>query len=459
MKRKHFFIPIALLAMMAGMLAGCGGNGEPAPGEDVTIKLQIGLGPDATEADREVHDLQISKAKEKFPHITIEEEIMIPSSDYRQQYDRDLLSGLAPTASTTLPFVDIPTRIQNGTIADITEFVEGWDMKKDGKVFDKFDGAISRDGKWYAIPSNVTVMGTIYNKKAITKGGASPDNLPSDWASFTNVTKGIAQADSSMFGYEIVGKDWCAWPFTSWVWSAGGDMVKENPDGTYRLTFNEEPGIDAVMYLNELIWKHGATQKDILQDWSKNNDDIKTGKAAFGFADPSHFNATELAKYDLKQDDFGIMGVPGKSGGDSAVSLLGGNMITFNPKASKAQLKAAFDVYSYWSYDEDFLTEVWKIEQKHNVTDVWMPVRTDLFDKKFSILTNINDSMKGEIKALYDIAKPEPSCLNWNEVKNALVAPLQQIYLDKDLTRQKAQEILDKCADGLYSTYPNSFKK
>lgn len=459
MKLKRFLIPIMIIAIATSFFTGCGSKDKQSSGENVTIKLQVGLGPDATEADKEVHDLMISKAKEKFPHITIEEEIMIPSSDYRQQYDRDLLSGLAPTASTILPFVDIPTRIQNGTIADITELVEGWNLKKEGKVFDKFDASISKDGKWYAVPSNVTVMGTIYNKKVITKGGASSDNLPKDWNSFTNVTKGIVEADSSMFGYEIVGKDWCAWPFTAWVWSAGGDMVKENSDGTFKLTFNEESGVDAAMYLNELIWKHGATQKDILQDWSKNNDDIKTGKAAFGFADPSHFNATELAKYDLKQDDFGIMGVPGKSGADASVSLLGGNMITFNPKASEEELKAAFDVYTYWSYDEEYLTEVWKIEQKYNVTDVWMPVRTDLFDKKFSILTNINDSMKNEIKSLYDIAKPEPSCLNWNEVKNALIAPLQEIYLDEHLTRQKAQEILDKCAEGLYNTYPNSFRK
>lgn len=456
---KKILIPLMVLTMVFTLFTGCGENKTGSSSGNVTIKLQIGLGPDATKADIEVHDLMISKAKEKFPHITIEEEIMIPSSDYRQQYDRDLLAGLAPTASTILPFVDIPTRIQNGTIADITEFVKDWELKNQGKVFDKFDDAITKDEKWYAIPYNVTVMGTIYNKKAMSKGKVDKDNLPTSWEEFANVTKKIATADSSVFGYEIVGKDWCAWPFTAWVWSGGGEMVKENKDGTFKLTFNETAGVDAAMYLNELIWKHGVTQKDILQDWSKNNDDIKTGKAAFGFADPSHFDATELAKYDLKQEDFGIMGIPGKSGKDGAVSLLGGNMVTFNPKATKEQLKAAFDVYTYWGYDESFLEEVWKIEAKHNVTDVWMPVRTELFEKKFSILENISDSMKNEIKALYDISKPEPNCINWNEVKNALVAPLQKIYLDKDLTRDEAKKILDDCAEELYNTYPNSFKK
>ena len=41
-------------------------------------------------------------------------------------------------------------------------------------------------------------------------------------------------------------------------------MVRKNDDGTYKIAFNEPEGVDAAMFMNEMIWKYKMTQKDVL---------------------------------------------------------------------------------------------------------------------------------------------------------------------------------------------------
>lgn len=48
---------------------------------------------------------------------------------------------------------------------------------------------------------------------------------------------------------------------------------------------------------------------------------------------------------------------------------------------------------------------------------------------------------------------------HWNDVKNALVKPLQTIILTEDMTPEKAKELLEQCAEDLYAKYPDTFKK
>ena len=57
------------------------------------------------------------------------------------------------------------------------------------------------------------------------------------------------------------------------------------------------------------------------------------------------------------------------------------------------------------------------------------------------------------------VARPEPFCPNWNQLKDEIVKPLQTIYLTKGITRDEVKKLLDDCAEAMYQKYPDSFKK
>lgn len=436
---------------------------EPAATTAAPVKIMLWDKPnsDAKPVDTDMYNKTLELVAAKFSNITIDWQSLAPGVDYRQQYDKALMAGTAPTATKMFPYVDIPTRIANGTIAEITDLVNTWDLKKQpGVVWTAFDEAIStKDGKWYAIPHDAYLMGTLVNKKALTAGGGDVNALPKTWADFAAIGQKVTDPSVPRFGYELVGMDWCAWPFTPWVWSAGGEMVRKNDDGTYKIAFNEDPGIDAAMFWNQMVWQYKMTQKDVLHDWDAVGNDIKSGRAVFAWAMPNWLSQDDLAKINATLDDFAEIGIPSKDASIPMPSFSGGQVVTFNPKASKDEIKAAFDLYTYMTYDEAFNCAMWEIADKDQADDVNPCVNMSLTEKKYTYMKSIPDGLKASLLELAKGAKPEPYCGNWNDLKNALVKPLQEILLTKDISRDKVKQILDKCADELYTKYPASFKK
>lgn len=425
------------------------------------VKITLWLKPaaDATEAAKKNYELQISSIKEKFPNLEIVEEALKPGVDYREQYDKALMAGAGPTVSNNLPYVDIQSRIANGTIGEMTEFVNNWDLKKQGKVWTAFDDAISKDGKWYAVPWSPYLSGTVYNVKALKAGGGDPENLPKTWAEFAALGQKVTDKKIPRFGYVLVGMDWNAWPFTAWVWSAGGEMVRKNADGSYKVAFNEDSGIDAAIFWNEMVWKYQMTQKDVLEDWNAVQQDAYSGRGVFSWGDPSWYSNEQLSKYGLTQNDMGFAPIPAKDSSIQPAVFSGGEVWTFNPKATPEQKKAGWDIIQLLTYDESYLEKEWKLADDNKNMNSRIPARIDLTDKKFQMATSLPEVWKKGYATAFKTAKPEPYCAHWNDLKNALAKPLQTIILKKGITRDEVKKLLDGVAEDLYKKYPETFKK
>ncbi|MDR2657960.1 MAG: extracellular solute-binding protein [Oscillospiraceae bacterium] len=431
-----------------------------AEGEKVKLKLYLMPQDDAQEADWTLYDHEKNSVEAKYPDIEFEWTRLAPGTDYRQQYDTLLMAGDGPTLARQFPYVDIQTRLANGTIAEITEYVVNWDLKNQGLVNTTFDQAISTpDGKWYAVPFAPYVTGIAYNKAVIREAGGEPDHLPTTWSEFADLASQYTDKDEPRFGYLLLGSDYNAWTFTPWVWSAGGEMVRQNADGSWAIAFNEEPGVNAAMYMNELIWARNATQKDILESYDDYQNHFKAGQAAFGWGSPPDFTVEQLEKFDQVQDDIGVFPLPGKDEGGTPVAFAGGEVWTMSPLASKEQRDAAWDVLTYLSYDEEFLIEHWKLEDSLGQLNAKPSVRTDLVETKYALASKWPAHWAKELADAMAVAKPEPYCPNWNDLKNEIVIPLQTIYLKEGITFDEAKALLDDCAERLYEMYPETFKK
>lgn len=484
MKKTKLAALFLALAMLIAALAGCtsttpadsGESADPAapaeepaaePGaeepaaEGATVQLKLYMLPQDDDSDivKQRFEFIREKVETTFPNYEIEWTRMAPGTDYRQQYDKLLMSGDGPTLWNSLPFVDIQTRMRNGTIAEITDYVVNWDLRNEGKVNPSIEEALhDEEGRWYAVPYAPYIMGMLYNKTAIEAGGGSTETVPETWDEFAQVAQSLTDKDVPRFGYTLLGSDFCAWLLTPWVWSAGGEMVIPNGDGTYAIGFNQEAGVDAIMYMHDLVHKYGVTQTDLLESYDDYMSNMTVGYACYGWGLPTSLDKEKLAAYDEVQENFGVIPIPGKEAGQ-AVGFAGGETWTMHPQATKEQMDASWEILNLISYDEEFLRELWQLENELGLLDPKPSTRQDLVEVKYSYATNWPEHWKEEFAALNAIARPEPFCNEWNSLKDYIVQPFQQIIGDPDITREEAQALLDECAERLYTDFPEAYKK
>jgi len=440
---------------------GCSNNNEKKDNGSKNITITTWEKPldDASDVTKAIYEAKMQRIRDKFPNVNIVDIADSGDSGYRQRYDKALMAGNAPTYYSRFSYTDIPTRIKNKTLADISEYVNKWELKKEDKVITQFDDAITSDDKWYAIPSEAYLQATLIHKGALRKSGVNVAKMPETWEEFSDLGQKVTDFSKPLIGYEIVGVNWTSWVYTAWVWSAGGDMVKTNDDSTYKITFNDEPGVDAACFLHDMIWKYKMTQKDILQDISKIYSDVKSGSVCFSWASIADFSNNDFEQYDLKMEDLSMMPMPVKDKSIKPPVLSGGEVYTFNPRATKEELDVAWDIVTYMNYDEDELKTQWKVNNDNKNCNIKMPGRKDLYKTKLDMLTFVPQKNKDELVDMGNNVIAEPFCPNWTELKSELNNPLQKIYLKENITRAEVKEILDECANSLYTKYPGSFKK
>lgn len=459
MKRTKIIALFLATVSIVSVFSGCSSAKKTDDGK-ITIRMWSKTGADAEEVAVKLNEESEKRLIEKFPEYNFEF-LREPTGgvDYRQEYDKALMAGTEPSFYTKFSYTDIPARIENGTVADITSFMENWELKKEGKILTIFDEAISKNGKWYALPNYAYTQATMANLKTLAAAGHDTENLPATWDEFAKVGTEITDLSVPRLGYAMIGMDWCAWPFTAWVWSAGGEMVEKNADGTYKISFNSEAGVDAAEYMNKLIWEHKITQKDVLADLGSVYKDFINGTTAFAWYNMSSFEAEELAKYDLMVSDFAQMPMPVKDVSIPRPALAGGEVITFSPKLTEAELDAALKVVDWLYFSDESMQRSCDNIKEYSIVNTNVPGRVDWYERKLEANSQVTDKQREEFIELSENAKPEPYCAHWTELKSELVAPLQKIYITEGISRDEIKALLDGCADKLYQLYPDTFKK
>jgi ABC-type glycerol-3-phosphate transport system substrate-binding protein len=140
-------------------------------------------------------------------------------------------------------------------------------------------------------------------------------------------------------------------------------------------------------------------------------------------------------------------------------ALSGGEVYTFNPKATEEEIKAAWDIIMFQAFDEEQCKVGWKRASELRLFDLNIPPRKDMLEKKLEFFDYMPQSVKNDLINASKVAKAEPFCPNWTDIKTALVKPLQQIILKEGISRDEVKMILEKCAEEIYRKYPESFKK
>ncbi len=456
------FVLILGTCFLGGAFAA---GGQEAKSKDVTeekVKITVwGPRESYSQAEKDSWTFCVEEYRKRYPNVEIESMFTPEGMGVRQLYDKAVMAGNAPTVTNCIPFVDVPSRAKDGTIADITSMVENWDLiKEKGKINTTMDPALHIDGKWYGLMDYVYLAATPYNKTALKAGmGSSDITLPTTWDEFVSIGEQVTDPSIPRFGYLLLGMDWNAWPFTLWVWSAGGEMVEPNADGTYRIAYTDEPGVDVAELWNKMIWEYKMTQKDVLKGWSDFKDDMQAGRGVFGFGRMDYYTTVSEEKYGIPPETYGIFPVPGKDKNTPPVSLAGGNAWVFSATATEEELQAAWDFVMLSSYDEEFLYKKWEYQDSIGGLTDRVPARADLIDKKYAFGKSWAEGWAEQFAIVAKSAKLEYYCADWNNLKNIIAPYLQEILLNEGITRNEIKELLKKAAEETYNTYPESFSK
>jgi len=172
-------------------------------------------------------------------------------------------------------------------------------------------GAGVIDNASYGVPIGANTLALYYNKKILSAAGVDAASIK-DWNSLTAALKKVKSAGKKGITFSAINTEEGSFQFLPWFWGAGGDLTK----------LNSAKGVAALS-----LWKQwvdaGYAPKDVLQNTQTTSwQEFATGDYAF-----SENGTWQLGNADKAGFEYGVINIPGQSGGSAPVPT-GGEFVT-----------------------------------------------------------------------------------------------------------------------------------
>lgn len=184
----------------------------------------------------------------------------------------------------------------------------------------------------YGIPFQRSSVLLYYNADLLAEAGLE---APSDWA--TLATAAQALTTDAREGI-LIPNSWPYWVFQPFVAGAGGNIVSESDADVF---FNTEAVIDALQYWIDLYAVYNATPDGVQSNWGAAPGALVDGAAAMIV----HSSGSMRTILSSAQFEVGVMGVPGKDGGQFSVT--GGGNLYMMAGIDDATAQAAWDFVAW----------------------------------------------------------------------------------------------------------------
>ena len=351
-------------------------------------------------------------------------------------------------------FTDPPKFIKAGAAADVTELFRSKDLGRDlnPSALVPFS---DEQGHFYGVPIGIYVLCITYSRKLFKQAGLDPDAPPKNWADFRTAAAAVTSStEAKGFAHPSINNQG-GWHFTCWTYTGGGDMERQDANGKWQATFDEEPGRKWIQQLYDMRWKDQSIPEEVLIDAGKVEEWIATEQIAMGVTG-SDTIAGLVNNLGVNPEDFGVAAMP-QNGGNA--TLFGGYGFLFNAKSPPEVIDAAVDYVIYRFYDLGrYEADLKRKQQKGEAIGAPEP---PLFvgqtqEKRYAILSKYAnlplENFKPFIEDSAKIAmKAEPPFMA-QELYAAVDVPVQAVLTDQGADPLKAlaeaqktfQEQLDK---------------
>lgn len=344
--KKKLLAAMLCVAMAATSLVGCGGSGDSGKDTDTAKSSEKGSDEEKVEltiweTSRNKDDWYTSMEKkflEEHPNITLNK--VVKEGDPGNEFYQAVASGTAPDL-VNCSFTMMDSYITSGILEPLNQYTDEWDEW--GNFTKEYVDMFTKDGKVYGVPNQVAPMLFGYNKALFEEAGIKEP--PKTWDEAVEVAKKINDPDNQVAGYATLAAEWTEWFFQYYVWQAGGDLTKENEDGTAELTFTDPAVIKAAEYYQKLK-SEGVLQSDLTLKFSDLVTNFGLGK--IGMMPFAGDWVSEAITKGIDPDDIGLCLPPAGPSGKQTTAI-GGDCWVINAKADQTKKDAAWEYIKYYT--------------------------------------------------------------------------------------------------------------
>ena len=344
--KKKLLAAMLCVAMAATSLVGCGGSGDSGKDTDTAKSSEKGSDEEKVEltiweTSRNKDDWYTSMEKkflEEHPNITLNK--VVKEGDPGNEFYQAVASGTAPDL-VNCSFTMMDSYITSGILEPLNQYTDEWDEW--GNFTKEYVDMFTKDGKVYGVPNQVAPMLFGYNKALFEEAGIKEP--PKTWDEAVEVAKKINDPDNQVAGYATLAAEWTEWFFQYYIWQAGGDLTKENEDGTAELTFTDPAVIKAAEYYQKLK-SEGVLQSDLTLKFSDLVTNFGLGK--IGMMPFAGDWVSEAITKGIDPDDIGLCLPPAGPSGKQTTAI-GGDCWVINAKADQAKKDAAWEYIKYYT--------------------------------------------------------------------------------------------------------------
>ncbi|MCL5104357.1 MAG: extracellular solute-binding protein [Armatimonadetes bacterium] len=336
-------------------------------------------------------------------------------------------------------FRKLHTYIAQNFLQPLDEFVKR-DPDVLARVHPEIRKVITVNGHVYCIPWFQAAMALFYRKDLFREVGLDPDKPPKTWDEFYEYSKRLTDQDKGRWGF-FFPKTQGGYYLTSFIWQAGGDVVRKGKDGRYRAVFNSPAGVTALKFYVKMTrgkWtRNGKTYYGVANIVDDYQTEVKRGKLAMWYA--GTYDAI-TARSELSPNLVGIAPLPAGPTGIKA------NEINAGMWAMSTQIKDPRVRKAAWEYIK-FMSgpKADEIRTRSYVENgLWKyvnPVKLKQY--------GYSEYMSEVPKAWYDAnadafkhGRPEPNGPNCEMIYNEMDPPMQAIYQNP---KADPKALLDAC--------------
>ncbi|MBN2828930.1 MAG: extracellular solute-binding protein, partial [Candidatus Cloacimonetes bacterium] len=320
---------------------------------------------------------------------------------------------------------------------------------------------------FWCVPYETLVRVMMYRRDLFRKVGLDPDKPPSNWDELLSYAKQMTIPEEGVFGMFLASGPQAAYDWITYLWSAGGEAVKQDPvTGEWLAAFNSPEGVVAMDYYLKLLttpWtdSQGNSQKGFVireGEWGRMWDEGKIG-IRMGYMNQQSLGGNlDPNLYGLAPCPVGPTGIRGSEINCRMMGIFAGagesNNAGLGDRDPKQVRDAAFKYI--WFFDSE---EARQIRLKVMINAGYGKVQNPLYLKKYGYEEYLKYTPAGWLETFEEAienGKPEPYGRNTQKVYEFMTVPVEKcISLEDDgklgNTReeknQKILELLNKGAE------------
>lgn len=335
---------VAGVLALSILVAGCSGPSGDSSTVDLTFRQ--------FDPANEVQGLQeaVDRWNAENPDIQVEMQTLSPSNI--QQFAREANSGSGPDIQQ-LGFVDVAFVADPGILTPLDDLMQ--ESPIEGGTEDLLaTDMVELDDQTWALPWTADTFALVYRPDVLEEAGI--DGPPTTWEELASDAEQISSSsggDTAGFCFagagSATGAQWFA--INYYIWSQGGSLVEEGPDGSWQPGLSEDDLTSAIDYFADLF-ASGATPESYLTvaDYSDPSivNALSSGSCAMSYEPPQTFRLVH------DQSQGSVTTAPMPDGLTDGSTHLGGRALGINANTDHAE--EAWEVVKFLAGETTFET-------------------------------------------------------------------------------------------------------